>query len=325
MINKRRLYVSLWQVLSVCLILVGLYGWFQPTSVVAQAEVRHITSDMQVEGNIATSSQDILVEGSVLGDVTSLSGDIVIAGYVQGDVVSYSGTIELQGSAQVDGNVLALGAKVTQIAGAQVAGQVIGDNPDEGGALASLSGFLNGLSAGQVGGVSRLSVSLVLALLTAGLVLVVVWRWPYRTEGAGRVMLTMPAYALLMGLLTFLLLVAVFVALSMVLALTLIGLPLVLVLVLVLQLSAIPGLAVLSSVVGRSLVGRGRSDQILLITLVGVLVLLIPLTFLSSMSLIWGMIVLYVLASPGLGAVIISRGGAYLPLPRHAVHDAELM
>jgi hypothetical protein len=154
-------------------------------------------------------------------------------------------------------------------------------------------------------------------LLLAG---ISAWRWPRRTEGAGRTLLSMPWRSLLLGLLTTLLVAALLLPLSALLAMTLVGLPLILALLLLLQLPYIYGLATLAQVAGRRLLRISRYGQSGQATLVGTLLLLLPLTLLGILTPAGSAILFYTLASAGLGAVILSRGGAFVPVRGQETH-----
>lgn len=294
--------------------LVLLFVLLIPPAVQAQEDTLHVSADQQVQSDIATARRDIIVDGVVAGDVTTWSGDITINGHVQGDVVSYSGTIELGPLARVDGHVLALAGGVTEIAGAQVAGQLIGDESVGSGAVASLIDLFGQPQHTGENVVSNVLVSLALTFIALLLVAASVWRWPLRTEGIRRTLVAMPWRSLALGLLTTLLLAVLLVPLSVVLAVTLIGLPLILALVLFLQLPYIYGLAVISQVVGQRLLPFSQQTTAVPTTVAGAVLLLIPLLGLGMLAPLWGACVFYMLSSVGLGAAILSRGGVFAPL-----------
>lgn len=283
----------------------------------------HVPPDQQVQGNLATTGRDILVDGEVLGDVTSWSGQITINGHVHGDVVSYGGSITLGAAAQVDGHVLALSGQVAQPDSAQVAGRVIGSEATAGtGAVASLVNLFGNGQSDMPGSLPRSLLSVIMALFVLLLAGISAWRWPRRTEGAGRTLLSMPWRSLLLGLLTTLLVAAFLLPLSALLAMTLVGLPLILALLLLLQLPYIYGLATLAQVAGRRLLRISRYGQSGQATLVGTLLLLLPLTLLGILTPAGSAILFYTLASAGLGAVILSRGGAFVPVRGQETHQS---
>ncbi|MCG8346953.1 MAG: hypothetical protein MI924_04150, partial [Chloroflexales bacterium] len=243
-----------------------------------------------------------------VGDWSSAS-----VSYSVGDVVSYGGAINLDDTAKVEGNVMALAGTVNQGASGVVAGELIQGGAIGGGAVASVNRVFIELQAGNGGRMSSLALSLGLALVTLALTLVSVAFWPHRTIGAGRTLLAMPGRALTMGLLTTLILAALMLLLTLVLAITLIGLPLVVIVLLLIQLPYIYGLAALAQALGSRLERSASPGVAIRSTALGIVALLLPIIIVSAFSLALGAVLFYVLASAGLGAVILSRGGAFAP------------
>lgn len=303
------------RLLPVLCLLMVLATLLMPSAASAQADALRIHAGEQVQGDVATTGRDIVVEGEVLGDVTSWSGTITIVGHVTGDVVSYTGVIVLNTGARVDGHVLALASGVTQAPGARVAGQLIRNEPAGAGAVSSLVDLFTESQSGIGSTLARMLLSTTLSLIALLLATAIALRWPRRTEGAGRMLLFTPWRSLALGLLTTLLLVALLVPLSALLAMTLVGLPLILGLVVILQLPYIYGLAALGQVIGRSLWRISLQQATPFTTAAGVLLLLVPLAVLGTLSPAWSVVLFYTFASAGLGAVILSRGGAFAPYP----------
>jgi hypothetical protein len=282
-------------------------------NVYAQAEPLHVPAHSKIAEDIATVGRDILVDGEVMGDVTSWSGTITITGHVGGDVVSYGGAINLEDTAKVDGNVMALAGKINPGASDLVAGELIQGGPIGSSAMASVGRVFAELQGGSGAGMPSLVLSLGLALVTLALTLVSVAFWPQRTIGAGRTLLAMPGRSLTMGLLTTLILAALVLLLMLVLAITLIGLPLVVVVLLLVQFPYIYGMAALAQALGSRFERSASPGAAIRTAALGIIALLLPILLVSAFSLAFGAMLFYVLASAGLGAVILSRGGAFAP------------
>lgn len=315
----RRTYrlFSLAQRLGVGVLVIAML-WLSPALAYAQSEPLTIPADQQAQDDVTTTGRDIVVEGEVLGDVTSWSGTITILGHVHGDVVSYSGAIELAPTARVDGHVLALAGGVTHMPGAQVAGQLIGNEPISSGAVASLIQLFGESQPGAGSLAGKAVLSSTFAVLALLLATASAWRWPRRTEGASRTLRFMPWRSLTVGLLTTLLLAVLLLPLATLLAVTLVGLPLILALLLLLQLPYIYGLATVAQLVGRGVLCLSRPGAAERATALGAALLLAPITAVGVVTLTWSALLFYLLASAGLGAAILSRGGVFAPVAREA-------
>ncbi|WP_129633290.1 polymer-forming cytoskeletal protein [Candidatus Oscillochloris fontis] len=266
-----------------------------------------VAADQVVQGDLAAVGRPLLIAGRVEGDVTSWSSSITILGTVNGDVVSYAGHIKLGPDAHVTGNILALGGGVTRTNPTQVAGRVLGEQVTAGGLLlADMAMLFRPGSDGELGNIPLPLVSFVLTLLGLLLTLACATVWPHRTLGVSRVLQQAPARSALLGVLTTLLLALIGLVVAGLLALTLIGLPLLLPLFLLLQtpyLFALAGVA-------RSVATRIRLPESSALIL-GTALLLIPLGMVGAIAPLWSLVLFYLLASIGLGATILSRGGAY--------------
>lgn len=269
--------------------------------VVGRAEV--------VAGDLATVDRPILIEGVVEGDVTSWSGAITVEGEVRGDVVSYVGTIRLGPAAKVAGSVMAMAGGVNS-AGAAVAGQLLGEEPVAGGALvAGLARIFDRAPTGATNELPRPVVSGLLALAALLLCVAITAFWPRRTAGAVQALVRAPGRSLTLGLLTTLLAALLLPLLAGVVALSLVGLPLLVPLLLVAQLPFLLGIAV----AGRALAERAglRPRQPALSAALGSAALLLPVALVGASAPLLSALLFYMLAGPGLGAAILSRGGAY--------------
>ena len=270
-----------------------------------------IPAGQRVDGNVATMTQSIVVEGDVAGDVTSLGGDITVQGHVGGDVVSYAGRVTVRPSARVDGSVLAAGGQLQGATNAQVAGEAFGESGN-GKALASVVILFMPTSSKStpVSSISNIFFGLLVTVFLVAFSLLWAALWPRRMAATTATLRELPQRSFVLGLLSTLVLAAAMLPLTALLTMTIIGLPVVAVLLLLLQLPYIYGFAVLVQVIGAdrvpaiNLSGRTALIALGMAALVGVVTATLPLA---------GVALFYLLASPGVGAAVLSRGGVVLP------------
>jgi cytoskeletal protein CcmA (bactofilin family) len=262
-------------------------------------------------GNLATATRAIQVNGTVTGDVTSWSGDITIAGHVGGDVVSYSGQVTITNGAHVDGHVMALGGALDSAADA-VSGQAFRGG-DGSAAVASLFDLFmpGGPGNHDDASVGRVLLGMVLGVFLLAFSLLCIAFWPQRTAATSLTLRRSPGQSLLLGLLSTLLLALILPPLVALLAATLIGLPLIVILLALVQAPYVLGLATLARAVdlGRSRATAGLERTTLLVGVA--LALLVAIS--AALAPLWGLALFYLLASPGLGAALLSRGGLFAP------------
>jgi hypothetical protein len=273
-----------------------------------------VAAGQRVAGSVSTISRDIRVEGVVEGDVTSWSGDITIAGIVGGDVVSYGGTVTVAATGRVSGHVLASGGELRLATGAAVAGQTI--NGDGGGALASLLDlFMPAADAAGIGPVGRALFAGALGVLLAAFCLLYTAFWPRRILLAGATLRRLPARALALGLLTTVALGMLLVPLVAMLVASVVGLPLLLPLLALALASYVYGLTVLAGSAGAWVsIRAGLSPSQGNLPAIAALALVLLIVAVAALAPLWGLALFCVLASPGLGAAILSRGGMAAPL-----------
>ncbi len=265
-------------------------------------------------GSVATIGRDIRVDGSVDGDVTSWSGAITVAGTVGGDVVSYGGAVTILPTGRVAGHVMASGGALRLAAGAVVAGQAI-QGEAGGGTLASLLDlFAPGDGAGVPGGVGRVLFGGTAGALLAAFCLLLLAFWPRRTQIASAALAARPGRALALGALSAAALALALPPLLALLIASVIGLPLVVLVVLLVAAAYAYGLAIVARIGGDWLARRpGARPALGSLPVVAVLALVVPLALLSAAAPLWGALAFQLLALPGLGAAILSRGGTALP------------
>lgn len=279
-----------------------------PRPVAAQEAALVVAAGERVSGDLATIGRPIVVVGVVEGDVTSWSGAIRITGTVLGDVVSYAGPVALGPGADVRGSVLAIGGTVTHEDAALVSGQVLGGDPVAGGRV--LSSVFAIFQPEQVeGDLPRPLVSGTLALIALVLMVVCAAVWPRRTTGLSLALRQAPGAAASLGVLSALLIGALTLITTALLALSLVGLPLILPLLLVVQAPFLVGLTGLARLIGARIGGEAHMPAVAVA--LGAVVLLLPLALLGISAPIWSAALFYSLAGIGLGAAILSRGGAY--------------
>lgn len=281
----------------------------------AQNDALVIAADQHVAGNVATIAQDIRVDGTVDGDVTSWNGAITITGSVGGDVVSYGGDVIVGATGRVGGHILASAGVLHQAAGAIVAGQKI--NGGAGEALASLLDLLNPASdAGPDYLPGRALFGLALAVLLAAFCLLYTAFWPGRVALAGDTLRQLPGRALLLGLLTTLALALALLPLAGLLVASVVGVPLLLGLLALALALYVYGLVVLARMLSARAPTSATSGRMIAITLA--LVLLIAVVI--ALAPLWGLALFFLAASPGLGAVVLSRGGMAQPLAARSLN-----
>lgn len=268
-----------------------------------------IPAERHEPGSVATLTRDIEVYGVVDGDVTSWSGTITIGGTVRGDVVSYGGIVAILPGGQVGGHVLASGGALQIAPDAAVAGQAI-QSEAGGDALASLLDLVHpAASPGSAGGVGRLLLGATSGVLLAAFCLLFVALWPRRLGHAAEALRGQPTRALLVGLLTSAVLALALPPLAALLIASVLGTPLLLAGLLVLLVAYVFGLAVLAQWLGRRGAAPGRPGA----AIGAVAGLALPLALIIAFAPLWGLALFYLLASPGLGAAILSRGGMLAP------------
>jgi hypothetical protein len=295
---------------------VGLLLCLLPAGALAQSaeEALVIPAGQTYTGNLATFTRDIRVEGDVTGDVTSWSGAIEIVGRVGGDVVSYSGPVTVHDRAQIGGSVLASSGTVPPSGTPNLTGQAIVGGG--GRAVSSLIDLFVTFEAGGTADVGRVLFGVALGVFLLAFMLLGVAFWPRRTAAASQMLQRTPGHALLLGLLTTLLLALALPPMLALLAATVIGLPLIVVLLAVAHVPYIYGLAVLTQARGalRSQVPAIAGEfPLTRATAITAALLALPIALSAALVPLWGLGLFYFLASPGLGAILLSRGGLFAP------------
>ncbi len=275
-----------------------------------QSTVRVIGEDIVQFGN------DIHVEAneSVEGDVVAILGSIIVEGMVEGDVVAIGGELTIGSRGEIEGDAVAVGGGVTKEPGARVRGETV--SIGHGKVLAPrVCPFFAG-SVFSRGGRLLIFIIWIIMLMVLGVIIMAVFR-----RGVDNVCVRVRKEAFkmgLIGLLTEVLLIPIMVLFIV----TIIGIPIgVFALPLLFALAMLLGFVGVSYVVGARLGnGHGRSPYsslaLGLFALHGLVLLAMiiglpggGLMVIGKIISFFGWAVLYVAATVGLGAVIMSKFG----------------
>lgn len=134
--------------------------------------------------------------------------------------------------------------------------------------------------------------------------------WPRRSAAAGWALARQPLPALGIGIPAALALAAAAAALLALLTATLAGLPIAVVMLLLAQAPFVLGLAVGARIVGTRALGRlTPSAELDIATITGAALLALPAALAGALAITAVPPVFYLMAAPGLGALILSQGG----------------
>ncbi|MDW8405332.1 polymer-forming cytoskeletal protein [Chloroflexus sp.] len=273
-----------------------------------------IAANEQYHGHIVTFDQPIVIVGEVDGDVTSWTGSITVQGVVRGDVVSYTGAITIAPGAVVEGNVLSIAGGVKVESQLGLRGIIIGTEPLAGSTIATaLIGVLSGQATVRrwlPPGIAGMVGALISTLLCVAVALI----WPRRTAGIGRALRAAPLRSAAIGFLSTILLISALPFLVGLLTLSLAGLVLIVPLIALLHVPYAVGLAGVARAIAATW-PPGWALKPPLAAALGALVALTPLIVIGAFAPMLAVALGYTLASWGLGAALISRGGA-LPIWR---------
>jgi hypothetical protein len=284
-----------------------------------RSKVRVIGEDIVQFGDDIIIEQDEVVEG----DVVAILGSIVIDGMVEGDVVAIGGELTVGSRGEIDGDAVAVGGGVDKAPGARVRGETvsIGGGRD-------FSPTICPVFTGSIfsrGGRLLIFIIWIAMLIVLGVIIVAVFR-----RGVENVCSRARKEAFKMGLIGLLAEVLV-IPIMVLFIVTIIGIPIgAFVLPLLFALAALFGIVGVSYAVGGRL-GNGHGRSVYVSIALGLFVLhglailggLVGLPG-GSMSAIgkvisfFGWAVLYVAATVGLGAVIMSKFGTAALMPKPA-------
>jgi hypothetical protein len=209
---------------------------------------------------------------------------------------------------------MALGRQLQEEAGAQIAGEKIRGGSGAS-AVANVLGILVPAPDADPGdsSVGRGLFGAALGVLSLAFCLLCIAFWPRRTATASQTLLLFPGRAALLGLTTTLALALMLFPAIALLAATMVGMPLIVVLLLLVELPYLYGLATLARAIGVRGGGHGGAHELSGMTIAGVLVMVLLIALVGAVAPLWGLVLFHVVASPGVGAVILSRGGLLVP------------
>ncbi len=278
--------------------------------------------------DLVRMGEDITIEENqvVSGDVVSIGGNVTVRGKVRGDAVSIGGNVKLEGTGSIEGDAVSIGGSVQRGPEAHLGGQNVGMRFVPMGLLGLARphrrfGFLS---------VTLHLVWMLFLLLAAWIVVGLAER---RVRVTAAYVETHLWWSLGTGLAVLILYPVAF----LLLCVTIVGIPLALISPVALLLALIVGGLIVASLVGLRLIGGNATDRAGLIRAVLLGVVLFegvpliasllrlasgPLHFLGIAVAVFGEAVIFVSASIGLGAIILSRFGRVQPAPAAPVAPA---
>ncbi len=276
-----------------------------------------LDGDLTVMGG----SVELREGGCIRGDVVVLSGQAIVDGRIDGNLVVIGGTLDLQSHAVINENLVTFGASVSRAEGAIVHWHRIEGFFGQGfpllrtwrgfPGLADVGRIWRGEAVFNLLGFLVRTVFSTLALMALGVLLVLFL--PKQTALLGQTVSEAPLPSIGVGLLTFIVLL-ILVPLLVVIC---IGIPVALLLVLAAVAAGIFGWIAIGVLIGQRLLAalQVAQPQPLLEVIVGIPVI----TLLSAVPCL-GWLLALIVASAGLGAVVLTRFGtmAYEPLSKAA-------
>jgi hypothetical protein len=272
-----------------------------------QEPAETIPRDQQIDGSVSTIADDIRVDGVVAGDVVSWTGNIVVSGHVYGDVVSYTGNVTILPGARVDGSAMSLNGAL-QIEQATLGGSAIKGSGD-GRIFSRIVGVFAPEAQAPLGAANAANwlFSLFLGAVVLSSALLLMSSVPNRLAAAAAMLRSYPSRALVVGMFAAIALMTLAFVLAGMLATTIIGLPLSVLLLLLLHVPFVFGVATLFQAASATF--DPQAQGISLKTGLTALALVLPLLLIGLIAPFAALLLCYALASPGLGAAILSRGG----------------
>lgn len=268
--------------------------------------------------DVVQFGDDVFIEAGELveGDVVTIMGSIVIDGVVDGDVVAVGGAITVGTEGEIDGDAVSIGGQVTKEPGGSIRGETV--------SVGSGAGYPFGIHTGPFfagnffsrSGRLFIRILWTVFLILLGLIVMAIARRPVE-----RVCELSRKEAFKMGLIGLLVEVCILPAMAL-LFVTVIGIPVaIFVIPLLLVLALLLGFVGVGFAVGERIGnGHGRSPYasmtIGILILEGLVILAgvigLPggsLGLVGTIIRVIGHAVIYVAATVGLGAVIMSKFG----------------
>ena len=287
-----------------------------------------LSSGETLDGNLVVFGGNVTLEedSRVKGDVTLMGGNVDIAGQVDGNLVVFGGNAHLRATAIVDGDVVAIGGNVQRDEGAQVGGEVVeGFESREFPRFEFYSPYRwrvierypsdNWFFRSVMNALQTIFFTLVIMALG---VLVIIFL-PRHTDQVARVVLGSPLPSLGVGFAV----LAVTTILAALLFFTCCFAPFGLLLLLALVIAVLFGWTAVGLMVGQRFLKALNARQPVS-EVAAVLIGLVLITLLSYVPCL-GFLFFVVVASTGLGAVVLTRFGTQeYPLPAPAPSAGEV-
>ncbi len=257
-------------------------------------------------GDAVAIGGDVVVRGRVGGSAVAIGGSVWVSGQVEGDVVSLAGEVLLQGRAQVAGDVSVLGGLLHMEAGSAVRGGVLVGGP-------AVAGWESVYDRPEASLWAQLGGAALAAAVALGLCLLLAWGlracWPRRSQAVVETLRGRFLPSLGLGVASTILLAAIVPVALLLLLLTVVGVVLVPVLVLPVLLLYLAGLTVGGMALGEALRARLQALPAGLSTALGLAILVVLTVLPAVVAPWWGPACAVLLASAGVGAVVLSRVG----------------
>ncbi len=252
-----------------------------------------------LQGDLAVISGNVTVAGEVDGDISLIGGNVVLEenSRVVGDIAIVSGHVEKAPTAVVTGEIVRNQVRMPPITGWELIGKAW-SAPQPG----SPQWFLASLWRITVSILSAFLSALVAALIAAVLIAI----WPAAIKRVAETVAQTPLVSFFVGIVTSLAVLVIFVLL----AITICLLPFALLLLLFWLAAGLVGWTAIGYILGRYLwqALNIKSESDVVPTAIGVFVLSL-LSSVPCVGTLFGLLV----AGVGLGAVLISQFGRYVP------------
>jgi cytoskeletal protein CcmA (bactofilin family) len=280
---------------------------------------RHHVHTGRDSTDVVRLGEDITIgpDQVVPGDVVAIGGSVHVLGRVKGDVVSIGGNVDLEDGGAVEGDAVSIGGTVNRGAAARIGGQNIG--------MRFIPAGIFRLWRPRPILTVFLTLIKVLFLFFVGYLLIVLAETRVRRTGA---------YLqdhLWLSLLTGIAVQVLFLPAFVLLCITIIGIPLALISPLALAVAMLIGYLVVAGLVGLRVLKDSGTVRSLWIRGIGIGILIfegIPFlgrlvrwmdggvfSFFGIVLMVFGFAVIYISATIGLGALVLSRFGQERAVP----------
>ncbi len=301
----RRSLIGVLLIVEVVAFLAAAYGVPRLLSGSCTSLGRSLTvpAGAQCRGGALAIGGDLVVRGSVEGPAVALWGNVWVEGRINGDVVSIGGAGTVLRGAWIGGDLTVLGGHLRQEAGAGVAGSVLeigwALRPARGGIDRQVAPIGQRLIGAAVAGAVLVGLGPVWGL---GLRTV----WPRRTQAVTAALRHAWEVSLGLGLAATLLLAGLAPLLSWLLLGPVVGLPILVLFWLLVLLVYFVGVVITGLALGEWVAKPAPAWGQSLIGLAGLTGVIL---FSALWKPAWGMLILSLSASAGLGALFLSRAG----------------